>query len=131
MDTYAGRPFNLSTDQDERECILKSLETGSNVYYSWIGAKPSKLKDTRNYDYYAHYYGYWMDEALESYQELNSVLKEVRGANIILHENLGDHVYRTHYSNGTTITVNYNDQDRIIDGQVIKAQNYQVNRGEE
>jgi hypothetical protein len=72
-----------------------------------------------------------MDEALESYQELNSVLKEVRGANIILHENLGDHVYRTHYSNGTTITVNYNDQDRIIDGQVIKAQNYQVNRGEE
>lgn len=123
---YTGRPFNLSSDQDMREGILKSLETGSNVYYSWIGSKPSKLKGTRHYDLYSHYYAHWIDEAIESYKEINSVLKDVRGEHIVLHENLGDHVYRTHYSNGTTITVNYSDKDMNIEGQIIEARGYQV-----
>ena len=103
---------------------MKSLETGSNVYYSWIGSQSDALEDTRHYDLYAHYYVSWFDEAVKVYSEVNNILKQVRGECIISHEKLDYDVFKVTYSNGKKIIVNYQNDKVVIDGREIGPRAY-------
>ncbi|WP_409347172.1 DUF5696 domain-containing protein [Paenibacillus sp. MBLB4367] len=123
---YAGVPANLDTNQDTREQLLKTLETGASVYYEWFYEQPSAVKETKFNGLYSSYYEDWMDEALQVYMETNKVLKDVQGQTIEGHEKLADNVFRTTYEKGKTITVNYNDQAVTVNGVRIEAQGYVV-----
>ncbi|MGG4034996.1 DUF5696 domain-containing protein [Paenibacillus cisolokensis] len=123
---YAGKPYNLAEDQDTRINVLKSLETGSSVYYSWILEDPAILKNTRYNDLYAHNGEMWLDEAVEAYREVNGVLKKVRGKPIVRHEKLAKGVFRTTYGGGLKVTVNYNGKSANADGAVIGPRDYVV-----
>ncbi|AJY74315.1 DUF5696 domain-containing protein [Paenibacillus beijingensis] len=123
---YAGTPFNLADDQDIRVNVLRSIETGSNVYFSWICEDPSVLKDTKYSYLFSSHYKQWFDEAVDAYKEVNAFLKQVRGQAITLHEKLAEGVFRTQYENGIKVTVNYNDKAVVIDGKTIQARDYDV-----
>ncbi|MFD0714247.1 DUF5696 domain-containing protein [Paenibacillus sp. GCM10027626] len=123
---YASKPYNLAFDQNVRHNILQSLETGSNVYYSWILEHPSILKNTPFNDLYADYYEQWFGEAAEAYREVNAALKRVRGQAIISHEKLEEGVYKTIYENGIAILVNYSEQQVSVGGVKIDAEQYVV-----
>ncbi|UVI31502.1 DUF5696 domain-containing protein [Paenibacillus spongiae] len=126
---YAGSPYNLTDDQNIRVNMLRSLETGANVYFSWIYEDPAVLKET-TYNYlYSTYYKNWMDDAVQAYEEVNGVLKNVRNQAIVQHEKLSERVYQTTYENGTKISVNYGNEDVSINGVTIKALDYIVEGG--
>ncbi|MCQ6559009.1 DUF5696 domain-containing protein [Paenibacillus mendelii] len=126
---YAGSPYNLSDDQNVRVNMLRSLETGSNVYFSWIYEDPAVLKET-SYSYlFSTHYERWLDDAVQAYEEVNGVLKNVRGQTIARHDKLSDRVFKTTYENGLSITVNYGGQDVQVGGNTIKALDYIVEGG--
>ncbi|WP_054027855.1 DUF5696 domain-containing protein [Bacillus sp. FJAT-28004] len=126
---YAGKAFNMADEQEIRESVLRSLETGSNVYFNWFYEEPSVLKETRFSYLYSNHYEQWFDEAIEAYGEVNKVLRQVRGQSMIKHEKLAERTYRTVYENGLTVYVNYGDAAVIADGVTIEANDYVVKGG--
>lgn len=123
---YAGKPFNSADDQDLQMNILKSVETGSNVYYSWVGSRLSS-PETAEYDgYYSCYYKDWVNEAVQAYREVNTALKKVKGQRIVSHEKLAKGVFKTTYENGKAFIVNYNDEEVAVDGEKVQARQYKI-----
>lgn len=123
---YAGQPYNMSDNQDVRIQILRSLETGSNVYYSWILNDPSVVKDTDFSYLNSNYYKDWLDEATQAYREVNPILNKVSGQSISTHEKIAEDVFRTVYENGLQVIVNYRDEPFTVDGTTISARDYEV-----
>lgn len=121
---YAGEPINLSVDQDIKYHLLKSLETGSNIYFSWFYEDGSEIKDTEFNHLFSSNYKLWIDDAKQMYQEVNNVLKDVQGENITAHHELARGVYETTYGDKLTIIVNYNDTPVTVDGITIEAEDY-------
>jgi len=118
---YAGRPINMSPDQDYKTSVLKTLETGSNVYYQWFYENPAMVRNTEFVDLYSASYTNWLDEAVRYYRETNEIMKGLRALPISNHEKLADGVYRTTYANGTSITVNYNQTQVTVGGAQIEG----------
>ncbi|MBB6637811.1 DUF5696 domain-containing protein [Cohnella thailandensis] len=123
---YAGAPANLSREADVRKYVLKSLEYGSNLYFKWIYAENSKVKNTAFLNLYSVHYQTWMDKAAASYKTVSEALNVVKDKAIVGHEKLAENVYRTTYEGGRTITVNYNDYEVDVDGSRIPAEDFLV-----
>ncbi|SMF80635.1 hypothetical protein SAMN05661091_1859 [Paenibacillus uliginis N3/975] len=126
---YTGSPFNMADDQDVRVSILRSVETGANVYFSWFYGDPSALKDTRFSYLYSNQYKQWVQEAVSAYGEVNAVLKKVRGQAITGHEKLSERVYRTTYESGLQVIVNYRKEAVTVEGKTIQGNGYIVEGG--
>ena len=123
---YAGAPLNLSQDKDAQSYVLKSLEYGSNLYFKWIYADNSEVRNTGFQYLYSVHYKTWMDTAVESYRTVSKVLGDVRDKPIIGHEKLEENVFRTTFEGGKTITVNYNDYEVNVGGQRVPAEDFLV-----
>ncbi|MDR9853120.1 DUF5696 domain-containing protein [Paenibacillus sp. VCA1] len=127
---YSGEPVNLDRDQSGRASLLKTLETGSGVYYRWFYEKASAVRNTDFNDLYSARYKDWLDEAVRYYKEANGVLKDVRDQRIVGHEKLAEGVFRTTYENGKTVTVNYNASGVSLDGGVVlEGESYRIGGG--
>ena len=121
---YAGSAVNLSDEQTVRYHVLKALETGANLYFTWFYAKSSSVKETE-FDYlYSAQYQNWMDEAKIAYDEVNAVLSNVRTQVIKDHQMLETGVYQTTYEDGTTVVVNYNDYAVNVGGIAVESMGY-------
>ena len=105
--SYAGTPLNHAADFDY--AVLKALETGAAPYFSWMYEQGTAVKGTEFDHLFPNYYADWFDRAVETYETMNSVLKQVQGQRIVGHEMLTDNVYMTTYENGLSIIVNYNN----------------------
>jgi len=127
---YTTTPFNLSTFLNERDYVLKVLEYGSNINFEWIYASNDMVKDTAFNHLYSVNYEQWIDKAVMLYEEINSVLSQVRNVPITGHEMLADHVYKTTYANGITITVNYGMDAYRGEDETIEPKGYLVRGGQ-
>lgn len=126
--SYAAPPYNLSSIPAKQ--LLRCIETGSNLQFSWIYRDSSLVKDTW-FDYiYGADYGKWKDEAVKQYKELNQVLSGLSAERIVGHQKLSEDLYETVYENGTRIIVNYSDNPASYGGIAVKAQGYAVIGGE-
>lgn len=122
--SYSAPSANLSSQPVKH--LLRCLETGSNLQFSWIARDSSLVKDTW-FDYiYGADFSAWKEDAVAMYKELNSVLSKVANARITRHSKLLPGVFETVYENGVRILVNYNSQDAYIDGIRIAAEGYAV-----
>ncbi|MFC0470750.1 DUF5696 domain-containing protein [Halalkalibacter kiskunsagensis] len=121
---YTGEPYNLSNYSDVRQYVLRNLEYGSNVYFTWIYEPNYKVKDTNFNHLYAVNYELWIDQATEIYHELNDILSKVNNEPILLHEKLDEGVYKTVYNNGMFVIVNYNRHSMTVEGKTVEAQGY-------
>lgn len=124
---YAGDPINLSDDYNVQ--ILKSIETGANLYYKWIFEYNSLVKDTVANDLYTTHYNIWLKEAATIYQSLNAELGDTTNQAIINHEKLQENVYQVTYENGKSVIVNYNEAAVNISGVNIDGLGYKVLKG--
>lgn len=112
----AGAPFNMDEDQNPRLSMLKALETGSNLYYEWFHSPASVVKDTEFNVLYAANYKDWLDEAVALYKEADAVLNKVRTQTITDHKRLQEGVVRTTFSGGTSVLINSNPREIVVDG---------------
>ena len=110
--------------------ILKTLENGSSVHFKWSYSDTSILKETDYNNLYAAYYKNWTDTAIDLYNDINTVLKEVKNQRIVDHQRLMENVFMTKYENDISIIVNYNKNSVNINGLNIEAENYRMIRGD-
>lgn len=126
---YSGEPANLANDQDLKLNLLKHIEYGSNVRFTFGYASSSKVKETEFDHLYSIHYMDWLEDAAQMYHQLNEALKPVQSAMMIGHQKHAPGVFETMYSNGISIIVNYNDQPVEVDGVHVNALDYSLKGG--
>lgn len=120
--SYSTEPMNLSSNP--QNLVLKAVETGSSLSACLMYAENHALTDTNLEYVFSGNYETWMDMLCESYERVTPVLREVAQATIIGHECLLKDVYKTQYSNGSVVYVNYSSKDVQADGYTIPAKDF-------
>ena len=115
---------------DPKTTYLKSLETGADLLFSCIGDDAYNIRETRMANLYSSNYSLWKDKAVEYYKANKKVNLSVYDRTISGHSFLGNDVYKTVYSDGTTVYVNYSEQDVDIEGITVKAKDYALKEAE-
>ncbi len=123
---YSSTPLNFSGNF--REATLKCIEYGASPYFQWIYSDNIELKET-DYNIYNVNYELWKDDAVNAYEEINDALTNCQKATIIAHEKISKDLYKTTYSNGYSIYVNYGEKEVENDGYTINACDYLVVKG--
>ncbi|MFY9495390.1 MAG: DUF5696 domain-containing protein [Limnochordia bacterium] len=126
---YAGAPYNLA-DRHGPLYVLKMLETGALPYFVVSGTRSSEVKNTDFNDLYSIYYQDLEEDILALYEEVGEVFERIWGQRIVDHKTLALDVYQTVYEDGTTIFVNYTQEDFVDEssGITIPAEGYVVSQ---
>jgi hypothetical protein len=109
--------------------MLKLIETGTYPSYRFIAGNASQLKGTDFDNLYSAEFGLWADEVVKQYEDINEALAQVSGHPITGHEQLSEGVYRTAFSGGITVIVNYTDEAVTVDGSRVAGLGYLVQSG--
>ena len=120
---YVGEAINTSLN--EKLNILKSVETGAGIYYKWMYENDEIMNNTKYmYSNYSICYNDQINKAATIYKKMNEILKGTQNATIDEHVKLQDNVYKTVYSNGVAVAVNYNKVSVVIDGITIGPEDF-------
>lgn len=120
---------NLNRAISATDTFLRCIETGSNPYYQGMHADHFALVDTQYTHFYSSSFNLWKDKAVQNFKEYQEVYTNLYDKQIINHETLEDNVFKTTFSDGTEIVVNYNDYKFIFDGFEVEGKNYYVKGG--
>jgi hypothetical protein len=123
---YSGEPINLSSDYEYD--VLKSIETGSIPSFKWMYADNYALKDTKS-NYYGLNYAPWVEQAATLYKQADEALGDCQNATIREHNQLGEGLYETVYSNDKRIYVNYNNRKATYKDISLEPESYKVIMG--
>lgn len=121
---YASAPLNLSYDMELEK--LKLIEYGAAPCFELTGEAPVQLKDTDYNKLFTSSLDQWQEEVVSVTNELRTGLKSVWGSRMVHHSQVQEGVYKTEYSNGSTVYVNYNSAPVTVEGQTIEAAGYKV-----
>lgn len=124
---YTIEAFNFSADKDIQ--LLKAIETGANPYYTWIGQDTSVLKETKYDGLYSSDYKSWMNSAVSDFETIKNVYAKIQNSTIDKYEKLANGVYRTTYSNGVSIIVNYSTDEYWIGNTMVAPNKYVIQQG--
>ncbi len=125
--TYSATPLNFSGDFNA--ATLKCIEYGAVPYFQWIYADNIELKET-DYNLYNVNYKLWFEDAVKAYKKIDKALSACQGATIVAHEKVSKDLYKTAYSNGYSVYVNYSDEAVKVADKTIKANDYIVVKGD-
>lgn len=110
----AGAPINMSGDYEYD--FLKAVENGASPYFIMCYQNANRLKEAASWSlnsYYSVDYHMWYDTMIDTYKELNDILKPVKSKLIIGHEYLERNVVKVTYEGGTSFILNYNHDDEV------------------
>lgn len=127
--SYSTEPMNLSSDPDA--LVLKALETGSSLSACLMYAENHALTDTSLEHVFSGNYETWVEMLCEAYQRTSPVLQDVAAATITAHECLCKDVYKTTYSNGSVVYVNYSNKAVTVEGMTVPAKDFVYLGGKE
>lgn len=120
---FSGPAINLSGDYQYN--LLKAIENGATVSFTLSYDNTSVLKSSGYSNYYSIQFSIWFDDLIETYSELNEVLKNVRTSFIVGHEEVEDRVIEVTYDNGVKFLLNYNNVEVELEtGEKIGALDY-------
>ena len=120
--SYSTEPLNLSAVPEKN--VLKAVETGSSLAACLMYADNEILTDTKYNSYFSSYYGTWLEKLGGYYGRTKELLGLTAQARIEDHAQVAAGVYRTTYSNGIRVYVNYNTSDVEADGVLIPAEDF-------
>jgi hypothetical protein len=115
MVPYTGRAINLAEDYTMN--ILKTIESGAGLHFSFIKEETVELQETKFRQFYANEYDKWIDDANDLYQRFSTDFAGIYGQQIVDHRILAPGITETQYRDGTVVYVNMNEN------------NYEVRRG--
>jgi hypothetical protein len=122
---YAGTVCNNGS-WDKDDYFLKLMETGAGPHFLMTYENSDVFRLTLGEQFYSSEFTYWQEDAVRMYNEYRSVYEELRGSDIVSHTKLADGVYRTAFSNGRTVFVNYNDEPYTDGYATIEAGGYAI-----
>lgn len=120
--SYSTQPLNLSAEP--WKMVLKAVETGSSLSACLMYADTEALIGTKYDDYFSSHYATWAETLAEYYGRTRDVLNLVAQAQIESHGQAAPGVYRTVYSNGVSVYVNYNAEAAELDGVTVPAEDF-------
>lgn len=123
--TYTGDAINAAGDI--KDTLMKTLETGSSLYYSFIYSNPYEVKDTWYQFLYGASWENGFDGAVAAYEEVSSVYKKL-GTNVLRgHKTHAKGVTESIFETGKRIIFNYTRQDyTTAEGINVPADSYVV-----
>ena len=104
---YAGRAINLAEDYTMN--LLKTIEAGAGLYFSFIAEETVVLQETKFRQFYSNEYGKWIADADALYRRFSVDFAGLYGQAIADHVILSPNVTATVYENGERVIVNRND----------------------
>ena len=120
---YSSELLNDENVYNSNELYLYLIETGTAPHFNFTWDNSSDMKETGLNRFYSTTYSTMKNEAIEIYNKLNEVLKNVSGEVIVNHEINGD-CRMVEYSNGVKIYVNYGLFDGEINGVKLASKSY-------
>lgn len=127
MKDYTGQPLNLANDYVDE--FLKCVEYGAGLNFTFMAGDGKVLQDTYHSNYFGANYDAWCDEAEVLITQFQKDMAGLNNQRIVSHENLTEDVTVTGYADGTKVYVNYGIEEANIDGVVVPARSYSVERG--
>ena len=112
---YSGKSYNLNANLTESEECMQMIENGAAPHFTFTYEDSSELKYTALNNNFSTTYDIWYQDAITMYNRVNEVLKQVSNATMEKHELLSNGSSMT-YSNGVTITVDYDTMTVTVSG---------------
>jgi hypothetical protein len=126
---FTGRPINLA--EDYRLNLLKTVESGAGLYFSFMKEETAVLQETKFRQFYANVYHKWIEEANVLYQQFSRDFGHLYNQAIVDHIILSPGVTITVYGDGTRVLVNASINPWNYNGRIINSKSYVVlGRGE-
>ncbi len=124
---YSTQAVNGNSDPEK--LLLMAVATGSNPCYDMLYEETSELKDTEYDVYYYANYKYWNDTAAGAYRLVSDVLDSVKDKYITGYKS-DDKTAVTTYSDGTVITVDFENNEIKTGKKVYKLSEYISKEGD-
>ena len=119
--------INIANNQ--RTQFLKAIETGSGLSFELINNYDREIRKQTILGLNAAYYQDNVKLITDCVNEAESFLKSVSDKAIVEHRYVSNNVARTTFENGVVVYVNYNDTDKKVGKEIIKAQSFLVKEG--
>ena len=123
---YTGKAVNLAEDYTKN--LLKTVECGAGLYFSFMEEETSELQETKFRQFYANEYKKWGGDADTLYKKFKKDFGHLYNQKIVNHVILAPDVTITEYEDGTRVLVNASDNNYRYNGNNLSADNYTVLR---
>jgi hypothetical protein len=123
---YTGPAINLAEDYTKN--LLKTIESGAGLYFSFMTEETSVLQETKFRQFYANEYGKWSQDANALYQMFTADFSGLYDQAITDHVIVSTGLTLTEYEDGRRVLVNSNDSAANYNGVEINARSYAVLR---
>ena len=120
--TLAPAPINENADYTDS--FLKSVETGSALYFTVMDASAEKITGSYDKKYFYANFGVWEDKITQMYRQYSEFYEKIYDQKITAHERLGEDIYKTVYENRYWSVVNYTSASVSVNGQKIGAKSF-------
>jgi hypothetical protein len=128
--TYTGEALN--TAGNFRREVLRSVETGAGLYFSFFEVDYRELQKNRytyQYDMYGGNFADWEEELRTLYSRINEELGHTVSQKIVGHSYVTENVTCTRYEDGTEVYVNYGAREWSQDGVTVPAYDWTTVKG--
>ena len=123
---FTGRAINLAEDYTKH--VLKTIESGAGLYFSFILEETAVLQETKFRQFYANDYHKWVGDANTLYRQFSADFGRLYNQAIVDHLILSPGVTVTVYEDGTRVIVNASVNAWNYNGRNINANSYIVLR---
>jgi len=126
---YTGNAINLAEDYTKN--LLKTIESGAGLYFSFMTEETSVLQETKFRQFYANEYDKWVGDADGLYRQFTANFGHLYNQAIVDHKILSHGVTLTEYEDGTRVIVNASDFAVNYNNRNVNADSFIVlRRGE-
>ena len=119
---FTGKAINLAEDYSMN--LLKIIENGAGLYFSFAVEETSVLQETKFRQFYANVYHKWIKDADSLYKQFSSEFGHLYNQAIVNHTILSHGVTLTEYEDGTGVLVNAGRFEFDYNGRNVKANSY-------
>ncbi len=124
---YTGEPINTASDSVEE--FLHCVEYGAGLNYTFMAVDTKILQDTFHSAYFAASYDSWKEDSIQTITRYQQEMAGLNQQSIVDHKKFSCDVAMTTYEDGTKVFVNYGDKPQMVQGVLIPARDYTVERG--
>ncbi|ACM59330.1 hypothetical protein B0S90_0447 [Caldicellulosiruptor bescii] len=106
--------------------LLKTLETGSFLKFTWTARNEDELKETMCDFLYSSNYRMWLNDVKSMYRKIYPVLQQINNKKFLEHKVLKEGLVYVKFDGGVEILLNYTSSDQKVGNTVVKARDFKV-----
>lgn len=116
----------VNAQDNPRIAVLNAVETGSALFFRLFCEDAVSLQDTAQNTLFYGSYGAWKEDISSLYALWKTAQADIGDATVVSRECVMDDVYKTTFSNGKAVYVNYGENTYQADGVTVSAYSFSV-----